>query len=415
MILIRGMISLSKEKIKVVLLEGVHPKAAHFFAESGYANVEVRKDSPEPNELKKLLANAHMVGIRSRTQLTAEVLADAKKLMAIGCFCIGTNQVDLLAAEQHGIPVFNAPFSSTRSVAELTMSAVVALLRGVPQKNTNTHNGVWQKSAKGSNEVRGKTLGIVGYGNIGTQVGVLAGAFGMRVIFYDIANKLPIGTAEPVRTLNELLKQSDVVTLHVPATALTKNMIDADTIAKMKPGSALINYARGNVVDIAALTAALDSGHVRGAAIDVFPTEPASNDEQFVSPLTAYPQVLLTPHVGGSTEEAQVGIGMEVAEKLVRYSDNGSTEGAVNFPNVTLPESPSTHRIINIHGNVPGVLSKLNAVFSEAGVNIAGQFLQTSSNVGYVVTDIETTLKNAQALKDRVHSVEGSIRTRILH
>jgi D-3-phosphoglycerate dehydrogenase len=409
------MVSLPKEKIRVVLLEGVHPKATAFFTDSGYSNVEVRKDTPEPDELKALLADAHMVGIRSRTHLTADILQDAHKLMAIGCFCIGTNQVDLVTAEQKGIPVFNAPFSSTRSVAELTTSAMIALLRGLPQKNMNMHAGVWQKSAKGSNEVRGKTLGIVGYGNIGTQVSVLASALGMRVIFYDIVKKLAIGTAEPVHNLDELLAQSDVVTLHVPATALTKNMINTDTLATMKPGSVLINYSRGSVVDIDALTRALDSGHLRGAAIDVFPTEPASNTEPFVSPLIDYPQVLLTPHVGGSTEEAQVGIGVEVAEKLVHYSDNGSTAGAVNFPAVTLPESPDAHRIINIHGNVPGVLSRVNKVFSDAGVNIAGQFLQTSPNVGYVVTDIETSLDEANRLKDLVHAVEGSIRTRILH
>lgn len=409
------MISLPKDKIRVVLLEGVHPKAADFFKASGYTNLETRKEALEPEELKTVLADAHMVGIRSRTHLTADILAAAPKLMAIGCFCIGTNQVDLVTAEKSGIPVFNAPFSSTRSVAELTLSAVISLLRGVPQKNTNTHNGVWKKSATGSNEVRGKTLGIVGYGNIGTQVGVLASAFGMHVVFYDIAKKLPIGTATSVRSLEELLAQSDVVTLHVPATTRTKNMINADTLSKMKPGSALINYARGSVVDIDALTKALDSGHLRGAAIDVFPTEPASNTDPFTSPLTAYPQVLLTPHVGGSTEEAQEGIGLEVAEKLTWYSDNGSTAGAVNFPTVTLPEAPSTHRIINIHGNTPGTLSKINAVFSEAGVNIAAQFLQTSPHIGYVVTDIETTLEQAQELKDLVQNVEGSIRTRVLH
>lgn len=408
-------VSLPKEKIHVVLLEGVHPKAASFFTDAGYSTLEVRKDAPGPDELKALLADAHMVGIRSRTQLTGDILKSAPKLMAVGCFCIGTNQVDLVTAEKKGIPVFNAPFSSTRSVAELTVSAMIALLRGLPQKNAAMHAGIWQKSAKGSNEVRGKTLGIVGYGNIGTQVSVLASALGMRVIFYDIVKKLAIGTAEPVHNLDELLAQSDVVTLHVPATARTKNMINADTLAAMKPGSALINYSRGSVVDIDALTKALDSNHLRGAAIDVFPSEPASNAEPFVSPLINYPHVLLTPHVGGSTEEAQVGIGLEVAEKLVRYSDNGSTAGAVNFPNVTLPESPGAHRIINIHGNVPGVLSCVNKVFSDAGVNIAGQFLQTSPTIGYVVTDIETSIDEANRLKDLVHAVEGSIRTRILH
>ncbi len=407
--------SLDKKNIHVLLLEGVHPRAVELFGESGYASVTVRKDTPAPEELEELLAHTHILGIRSRTYLTKDILAHAPKLMAIGCFCIGTNQVDVNEAEKRGVPVFNAPFSSTRSVAELTMSTVVSLLRGVPEKNAQAHLGVWKKSAKGSNEARGKTLGIIGYGNIGTQVGVLASAFGMRVIFYDIAKKLPIGTAEPVRTLDALLEQSDVVTLHVPATALTKNMINTDALIRMKPGSALINYSRGSVVDIDALTHALDTAHIRGAAIDVFPTEPASNEESFVSPLTQYDNVLLTPHIGGSTEEAQVGIGLEVAEKLIRYSDNGSTAGAVNFPNVTLPEAPGAHRIINIHANVPGVLSRLNNVFSSAGVNIAGQFLQTSPQVGYVVTDIETSIAEADALKEQVHAIEGSIRTRILH
>ena len=408
-------LSLEKKNIHVLLLEGVHQRAADLFIEAGYTSVTVRKDTPSPEELQGLLANTHIIGIRSRTYLTKDMFAYAPKLMAVGCFCIGTNQVDLLESEKRGVPVFNAPFSSTRSVAELTMGSVISLLRGTPAKNSSAHQGVWKKSAKGANEVRGKTLGIVGYGNIGTQVGVLASAFGMRVIFYDIAKKLPIGTAEPVRTFDALLEQSDVVTLHVPATTLTKNMIHEGTLARMKSGSALINYARGSVVDIDALTKALDTGHIRGAALDVFPSEPASNEELFVSPLTAYENVLLTPHIGGSTEEAQVGIGLEVAEKLIRYSDNGSTAGAVNFPNVTLPEAPNARRIINIHENIPGMLSRLNSAFSEAEVNIAGQFLQTSTTIGYVVTDIETDVTRADALKEKIHTIEGSIRTRILH
>ena len=407
--------SYPKQDIKILLLEGISQNAVDTFRAAGYENIVTHaKSLPEP-ELRKAIADAHFIGIRSRTHLTAEVLADAKRLLAIGCFCIGTNQVDLEAAELAGIPVFNAPYSNTRSVAELVLAEAIMLLRGVPQKSAQCHRGGWSKSAAGSHEARGKTLGIVGYGHIGTQVGVLAEALGMHVLFHDIETKLSLGNARASIDLDELLAKSDVVTLHVPDTNATRWMIGAKEIAKMKPGAHLINAARGTVVDIDALADALQRGHLGGAAVDVFPEEPKGNDDPLQSPLCGIDNVILTPHVGGSTLEAQDNIGIEVAAKLVRYSDNGSTLSAVNFPEVTLPEHAGSHRILHIHRNVPGVLSKINEIFSERGINIDGQYLRTDPNVGYVVIDVAADSGQASELRSALSAIPGTLRTRVLY
>ena len=407
--------SYPKQDIKVLLLEGISPNAVETFRAAGYSNVVTHAKSLPEDELRKAIADAHFVGIRSRTQLSAEVLADAKRLMAIGCFCIGTNQVDLEVAELAGIPVFNAPYSNTRSVAELVLAEAIMLLRGIPQKSAQCHRGGWSKSATGSREARGKTLGIVGYGHIGTQVGVLAEAIGMHVIFHDIETKLSLGNARAARDLDELLAISDVVTLHVPETPATKWMFGAAQIGKMKPGAHLINASRGTVVDIDALAAALQSGHVGGAAVDVFPEEPKGNDDPLVSPLLGIDNVILTPHVGGSTLEAQDNIGIEVAAKLVRYSDNGSTLSAVNFPEVTLPEHAGSHRLLHIHRNVPGVLSRVNEIFGQRGINIDGQFLRTDAHVGYVVIDVSADDAQASELRAALAAIPGTLRTRVLY
>lgn len=404
--------SLEKDKIRILLLEGIHESAVATFTQNGYTNIELLKGALSGDELKQKIRDAHVVGIRSRTQLTADVIDSAEKLMAIGCFCIGTNQVDLTAALTRGIPVFNAPYSNTRSVAELVVAEAIMLMRGVPERNASCHRGGWLKSAKDSYEVRGKKLGIVGYGNIGAQVSVLAEAMGMKVYFYDTITKLPLGNATQVHSLDELLGMSDVVTLHVPDLPSTRWMIGEEQIRKMKPRSYLINAARGKVVDIAALAAALKDGHLLGAAIDVFPEEPKSNDDEFLSPLREFDNVILTPHVGGSTQEAQENIGGEVAEKLVRYSDNGSTLSSVNFPEVALPEHPQNHRLLHIHRNVPGVLSQINQVFSDNGINIVSQFLQTNADIGYVVIDVD---KASSALaREKLQNIDGTIRTRVL-
>ncbi|WP_449466655.1 phosphoglycerate dehydrogenase [Stenotrophomonas humi] len=407
--------SFPKQDIRVLLLEGVSQTAVDTFRAAGYSQIELYNKSLPEDELKARIAEAHIVGIRSRTQLSADVLAHAKRLIAVGCFCIGTNQVDLEAAELAGIPVFNAPYSNTRSVAELVIAEAILLTRGVPQKNAECHRGGWSKSASGSHEVRGKTLGIIGYGHIGTQVGVLAEAFGMKVIFHDIETKLSLGNAQPAISLDDLLQRSDVVTLHVPETPSTQWMIGADQLARMKPGAHLINAARGTVVDIDALDAALRSGQIGGAAVDVFPVEPKGNGDRFESPLTAHDNVILTPHVGGSTLEAQDNIGIEVAAKLVRYSDNGSTLSAVNFPEVTLPEHAQSTRLLHIHSNVPGVLSKINEIFSRHNLNIDGQFLRTDPKVGYVVIDIAATEEQAGAIRDELAAIPGTLRTRVLY
>lgn len=407
--------SFPKQDIRVLLLEGISQTAVDVFRAAGYSQIELHAKSLPEDELKQRIAEAHIVGIRSRTQLSAEVLAHAKRLIAVGCFCIGTNQVDLDAAELAGIPVFNAPYSNTRSVAELVIAEAILLLRGIPQKNAECHRGGWSKSATGSHETRGKVLGIVGYGHIGTQVGVLAESLGMQVIFHDIETKLSLGNARTATDLDDLLARADVVTLHVPETAATRNMIGATQLAQMKPGAHLINASRGTVIDIDALDAALRSGHIGGAAVDVFPIEPKGNGDLFESPLAAHDNVILTPHVGGSTLEAQDNIGVEVAAKLVRYSDNGSTLSAVNFPEVTLPEHAESLRLLHIHRNVPGVLSQINELFSRHNVNIDGQFLRTDPKVGYVVIDVAASEELAAVLKDELAQVAGTLRTRILY
>ncbi|PIE41536.1 MAG: phosphoglycerate dehydrogenase [Gammaproteobacteria bacterium] len=404
--------SLDKSKIRILLLEGVHPSAVKVFEKNGYTNIEYLKTSLPDDELKAKIADAHFVGIRSRTQLTDDVFAAANKLIAAGCFCIGTNQVDLNAALSRGIPVFNAPYSNTRSVAELVLAQAILLLRGVPEKNAKAHRGEWLKSAANSYEVRGKTLGIVGYGSIGSQLSVLAESLGMKVIFQDTVTKLPLGNASQVDTLEDLMNQADVVSLHVPETLATKNMIGPNELAQMKTGSVLINAARGTVVDIDALADTLSSGKLLGAAIDVFPVEPRGNDEEFVSPLRAFDNVILTPHVGGSTQEAQENIGVEVAEKFVKYSDNGSTISAVNFPEVALPTHAKVHRLLHIHKNVPGVMTKINTIFSDNNINIASQYLQTNEEIGYVVIDVDADYSNLA--QEKLKDVEGTIRTRVL-
>ncbi len=404
--------SIDKQKIKFLLLEGIHPSAVAVLRAAGYTQIDSVPGALPDDELKARIAEAHFVGIRSRTQLTADVLAHASKLVAVGCFCIGTNQVDLLAARERGIAVFNAPFSNTRSVAELVLAEAILLLRGVPEKSAVAHRGGWLKSAENAYEIRGKTLGIVGYGSIGTQLSVLAEALGMRVVFFDVVTKLPLGNAHQVPQLHELLAQSDVVSLHVPETQATQWMIGAAEIAAMKPGSVLINASRGTVVKIEPLAEALRQKKLLGAAIDVFPVEPRSNKEQFESPLRGLDNVILTPHVGGSTMEAQENIGVEVAEKLVKYSDNGTSTSSVNFPEVALPAHPGKHRVLHIHHNVPGVLSEINRVFSENHINIASQYLQTNEAIGYVVIDIDAAHSDMALAK--LADVPGTIRSRVL-
>lgn len=404
--------SLPKEKIKFLLLEGVHPSAIETLQRDGYHNIEVHKKALPPEELKAAIAGAHFVGIRSRTQLTEDIFDAARKLVAVGCFCIGTNQVDLAAATRRGIAVFNAPFSNTRSVAELVIAEAILLLRGVAEKNAAAHRGEWMKSAVNSFEIRGKKLGIIGYGNIGMQLGVIAEGMGMQVQFYDVVNKLPLGNARQVPSLNQLLASSDVVSLHVPETGSTQNMIGAAELAQMQQGAILINASRGTVVDIDALASALDAGRLGGAGIDVFPVEPRSNDDEFVSPLRAYDNTFLTPHIGGSTVEAQENIGMEVAEKLARYSDNGTTISSVNFPEVALPEHAGSHRLLHIHNNVPGMMSAINNVFSDNGVNVSAQYLQTTETVGYVVIDVDAEYSDIAL--EKLAAIDGTIRCRVL-
>ena len=406
-------LSLERNKLKVVLLEGIHPSAVEAFTADGYTQIETHPKALEGQALIDAIADAHFVGLRSRTQLTAEVLEQAQKLVAVGAFCIGTNQIALDAAARRGVPVFNAPCSNTRSVAELVLAEIIMLMRGIPQKNALLHRGGWMKSAANSFEVRGKTLGIIGYGHIGTQLGLLAETLGMRVVFYDIETKLPLGNARQLSTLDELLAEADVVSLHVPETPDTKNMMGAEQIARMKKGSFLINASRGTVVDIDALAAALESKHILGAAIDVFPVEPKGNEGDFQSPLIRFENVLLTPHIGGSTGEAQESIGREVASKLIRYSNNGSTLSAVNFPEVSLPAHPGLCRILHIHRNVPGMLTRINERLSNAGINIASQYLQTNQHVGYVVVDVENE-GSAEALHE-ISDLEGTIRARVLY
>jgi D-3-phosphoglycerate dehydrogenase len=405
--------SLAKDKIKILLLEGVHQSALEELKNKGYSNIEYLKTSLSEAELIKKIANVHFIGIRSRTDLNAKVLSHAKKLVAIGCFCIGTNQVDKAAAQSLGIPVFNAPFSNTRSVAELVLGETLLLLRGIPEKSAQAHRGVWNKSAAGSVEARGKTLGIIGYGHIGMQLGILAETLGMKVRFFDIETKLPLGNASQAPTMTALLKEADVISLHVPETPQTKNMMGTAEFEVMKDGVIFINASRGTVVDIDALADALSSKKVAGAAIDVFPVEPKGNEEEFVSPLRAFDNVILTPHIGGSTKEAQENIGLEVASKLAKYSDNGSTLSAVNFPEVSLPGHVGTSRLLHIHHNKPGVLTQINQMFAKHNINIAAQYLQTADQIGYVVIDIEVESREL-ALKE-LKQIEATIRVRLLN
>ena len=404
--------SLGKQKIKILLLEGVHPSAVEVFKAAGYENIDYQPAALPEEQLLEKIAGAHFVGIRSRTQLNAKVFAAAKKLMSVGCFCIGTNQVDLQAATEHGVIVFNAPYSNTRSVAELVIAEAIMLMRGIPDKSAKAHRGEWLKSASNSYEVRGKTLGIVGYGNIGSQISVMAESMGMKVRFYDTSTKLPLGNAAQVRKLHDLLGQSDVISLHVPDNATTRGLMGPKELAAMKPGAMLINAARGQIVDIDSLCEHLASKHIGGAAIDVFPVEPKSNQEKFISPLREFDNVILTPHIGGSTQEAQENIGIEVAEKIVMYSDNGTSTSAVNFPQVALPSHADTHRLLHVHRNIPGMMTAINQIFSQYNINVAAQYLQTNDKVGYVVVDIEAEYGDdaIAALK----AIEGTIRCRVL-
>ena len=404
--------SLDKSKIKFLFLEGIHPSAVDVLRSAGYSQIETLPKALQGEELKAKLADVHFLGIRSQSKLTADVLAAAPKLVAVGCFCIGTNQVDLNAARERGVAVFNAPYSNTRSVAELVLAEAILLLRGIPAKNALVHRGGWMKSAVHSHEIRGKTLGIVGYGSIGTQLSVLAEGLGMHVAFYDVVSKLPLGNARQVPKLHDLLAQSDIVSLHVPELPSTQWMIGAAEIAAMKQGGILINAARGTVVDIDALAEGIKSEKLWGAAVDVFPVEPGSNNEEFQSPLRGLDNVILTPHIGGSTMEAQANIGGEVAEKLVKYSDNGTSISSVNFPEVALPAHPGKHRILHIHHNVPGVLSEINRIFSDNHINISGQYLQTNEKVGYVVIDIDAA--SSDLALEKLADVQGTIRSRVL-
>ncbi len=405
--------SLDKSKLNVLLLEGIHDNAVRAFRDAGYASVTRRTAAVPEAELSGLLRDVHFLGIRSRTHLTAEVLEAADKLVAVGAFCIGTNQIDLEAATERGVAVFNAPFSNTRSVAELVLAEAILLLRGIPEKNARAQRGEWAKSVGTSREIRGKTLGIVGYGNIGKQLSVLAEGLGMRVVFHDTSDVLPLGNARPVATLADVLTEADVVTLHVPDTPETKDMIGRAEIGQMKDDAVLINASRGTVVDLGALAEALDGGTLAGAAVDVFPTEPRSNDDPFESPLQGIDRALLTPHIGGSTVEAQENIGAEVAGKLVRYSDTGTTETSVNFPEVVLPPHPTCHRILHVHQNVPGVLAAINGVLSSEGVNVDAQFLQTRGSLGYVVTDVDC--ETSDGVLDALRRIEGTLRARVLY
>lgn len=408
-------LSRPKDQIRWLLLEGISPSATDVLAASGYTNVQLLKTALDKEALKDALQGVHILGIRSRTQVDAEILEAAQTLVAVGCFSVGTNQVDLVSANRRGITVFNAPFSNTRSVAELTLAEIVMLMRGTFQKSMAAHNGRWLKSAAGSNEVRGKTLGIVGYGNIGSQLSMLAEAMGMRVIFFDQTDKLRHGNVEPTETLQALLEASDVVSLHLPQTPETRGMIGRAEIAAMKKGAYLINNARGTVLDIDALADALRSGHLAGAAVDVFPSEPKSNDEEFLSPLRGLDNVILTPHVGGSTEEAQERIGEEVARRLVEYSDVGSTIGAVNFPQVQLPKGTNNTRFIQVQRNAPGELGKLNDLFAKWKVNIAAQHYQTDGEIGYVVLDADGPVEDAVTLLEEIRKLSGTIRARLLN
>jgi D-3-phosphoglycerate dehydrogenase / 2-oxoglutarate reductase len=408
-------LSRPKNQIRWLLLEGISPTARAVLDKNGYTNVEVLPGALEKEALIEKLQGVQILGIRSRTQVTADVLEAAKSLVAVGCFSVGTNQVDLNASLTRGIPVFNAPFSNTRSVAELTIAEIVMLMRGVFAKSAAAHEGRWMKSAVGSHEVRGKTLGIVGYGNIGTQLSNLAETMGLRVIYFDLVDKLQHGNTTPAESLDGLLAESDVVSLHVPDTPETRNMFGAAEIAKMKKGAFLINNARGKVIDIDALAEALKSKHLAGAAIDVFPVEPKSNKDEFMSPLRGLDNVILTPHVGGSTEEAQDRIGEEVSKRLVEYSDVGSTLGAVTFPQVQLPKGTAATRFIQVHHNAPGAMRTLNDLFTRHNLNIHAQYMQSHQDIGYVVMDVDSPVEEPVKFLEEIRSLPNTIRARLLN
>ncbi len=405
--------SLDKKQIRILLLEGIHQSAVETFEKSGYSNIEYIKTALDEKKLEEKIKDFHIIGIRSRTNLTAGVLKKAKKIFTIGCFSIGTNQVDKEAAKMLGIPVFNAPFSNTRSVAELVIAECIMLMREIPSKNAAAHHGQWIKSATHSFEVRDKNIGIIGYGHIGSQVSILAEALGMNVYYYDIEKKLSLGKAVACQSLDELLGKVDIVTLHVPETDMTKNMISSRQIEQMKKGSVLINASRGTVVDYDALADALRCKHIAGAAADVFPEEPASNSDPFKSVLQEFENVILTPHIGGSTQEAQEKIGCEVSEKLIKYSDNGSTIGAVNFPQISLQSNENKQRFLHIHKNVPGLMKAVNYVFTDKGINIASEYLQTDPDIGYVIVDAETD--RGTDIIGELKKIPYTIRARMLY
>ena len=405
--------SYPKEKINILFLENISDVAVKYFNAAGYVNVKKLNGALSEDQLIKEIKNVHLVGIRSKTQLTAKVLAAAEKLQAIGCFCIGVNQVDLKAATKQGVAVFNAPYSNTRSVAELVIGASIILIRKVLDKNKAAHEGIWLKDAAGSYELRGKTLGIIGYGNIGSQLSVLAEGLGMKVLYYDTETKLPLGNAINIKTLKELVNKADIVSLHVPELVSTKNLINKNLLKSFKQGSILINYARGEVVDIDALAKSLSDGHLGGAAIDVFPWEPEKNGDKFTSPLQGLSNVLLSPHIGGSTQEAQHNIGDDVSAKLFSYLEKGISYGSHTIPALSLPPQEGTHRILHIHNNVPGVLSEINTTLSKNKINILGQYLKTNDAIGYVVLDVDKGLsKNAMEL---LKKVKATIKVRILY
>ncbi|MGC8750896.1 phosphoglycerate dehydrogenase [Hydrotalea sp.] len=405
--------SYPKEKINILLLENISDKAVQFFKQNGYINVKKLNGALSEAQLIDAVKNVHLIGIRSKTQITENVLKAATKLQAIGCFCIGVNQVNLKAATENGVVVFNAPYSNTRSVAELVIALAVMLIRRIPDKNKAAHEGIWLKEAKGSFELRGKTLGIIGYGNIGSQVSVLAEAMGMKVRFYDIENKLPLGNASACKSLKELVSTADIITLHVPETAQTKNLISRSVIKNFKPGAILLNYARGEVVDLKALAEAIQAGLVGGAAIDVFPWEPEKNGDHFETPLQGLPNVILTPHIGGSTEEAQENIGEDVSAKLFNYLERGITNGSHTVPAISLPAVEGSHRILHIHYNKPGVLSAINTALSEHHINIVGQYLKTNDTIGYVVLDVDKKLSKQAA--ELLKGVKETIKVRMLY
>jgi len=405
--------SYPRTKIKILLLENIADSAVEELKLGGYTDIQKLNGAISEEELIRAVKGVHLLGIRSKTRVTKNVIEAADKLLAIGCFCIGVNQVDLKAATEKGIAVFNAPYSNTRSVAELIIGLCVMLIRKIADKNAAAHQGRWLKEAKGSFELRGKTLGIIGYGNIGSQVSIMAEALGMQVVYYDIATKLPHGNAKQIRDLKELLKQSNIVTLHVPSDATTRNMIDADAINAMPPGSILLNYSRGDVVDLAALKRAIEKGVIAGAAVDVFPEEPEKTGDKFSSILQNLPNVILTPHIGGSTEEAQANIGLDVTAKLLKYLELGTSEGSHTVPPVNLPPQAGTHRILHIHRNIPGVLGEINSRLSKHGINILGQYLKTNDSIGYVILDVDSKISHEafELLKD----IQGTVKARMVY